>query len=63
MSFPFKDRLFNAQWLRTAGHAYAGGADLGECLAAAAEIGPKREYRLPDPRGLRRNPKPQRVVC
>jgi len=39
MSFPFKDRLFNAQWLRTAGHAYAGGADLGECLAAAAEIG------------------------
>jgi alpha-beta hydrolase superfamily lysophospholipase len=38
MSFPFKDPLFNAQWLRTAGHAYAGGADLGECLAAARGI-------------------------
>ena len=38
MPFPFRDPLFNAQWLRTAGHAYAGGADLGECLAAAERI-------------------------
>ena len=36
--FPFKDPLFAAQWLRTAGHASAGGADLGECLAVAREI-------------------------
>lgn len=35
MAFPFKNRLFNAQWLRTAGHASAGGAELGECLVAA----------------------------
>ena len=38
MSFPFKDQLFRAQWLRTAGHANAGGADLGECLAVAGAI-------------------------
>ncbi|HYC25265.1 MAG TPA: alpha/beta fold hydrolase [Roseiarcus sp.] len=38
MSFPFKDPLFAAQWLRAAGHASAGGADLGECLAAARAI-------------------------
>lgn len=38
MPFPFKDALLQAQWLRTAGHAYAGGADLGECLAAAEAI-------------------------
>lgn len=38
MPYPFRDPLFNAQWLRTAGHAYAGGADLGECLAVAREI-------------------------
>jgi pimeloyl-ACP methyl ester carboxylesterase len=38
MSFTFRDALFNMQWLRTAGHAYAGGADLGECLAVARGI-------------------------
>jgi hypothetical protein len=38
VSLPFKDELFQAQWLRTAGHAHAGGADLGECLAAADAI-------------------------
>jgi pimeloyl-ACP methyl ester carboxylesterase len=38
MSFPFKDPLFHAQWLRSAGHAPAGGAELGECLAVAAAI-------------------------
>jgi pimeloyl-ACP methyl ester carboxylesterase len=38
MPFPFKNSLFNAQWLRAAGHASAGGADVGECLAAAAAI-------------------------
>ncbi|HXW20716.1 MAG TPA: alpha/beta fold hydrolase [Roseiarcus sp.] len=39
MAFPFKDPLFAAQWLRAAGHASAGGADLGECLAAGRAIG------------------------
>jgi pimeloyl-ACP methyl ester carboxylesterase len=34
----FKDELFQAQWLRTAGHASYGGADLGECLAIAGRI-------------------------
>ena len=38
MSVPFKDQLFLAQWRRTAGHAWAGGADLGECFAAADSI-------------------------
>ncbi len=38
MSFPFKDPLFRARWLRTAGHTSAGGADLGECLAAAEAV-------------------------
>jgi pimeloyl-ACP methyl ester carboxylesterase len=38
MGFPFKDPLLAAQWLRAAGHASAGGADLGECLAAARNI-------------------------
>jgi pimeloyl-ACP methyl ester carboxylesterase len=38
MAFPFKDSLFQAQWLRLAGHAAAGGADLGECLAVAERI-------------------------
>jgi hypothetical protein len=37
-SFPFKDPLFAAQWLRAAGHASSGGADIGECLAAAGQI-------------------------
>ena len=38
MAMPFKDELFRGQWLRTAGHAGAGGADLGECFAAADAI-------------------------
>jgi hypothetical protein len=36
--FVFKDSLFDAQWLRTAGHASSGGADLGESFAAARRI-------------------------
>jgi dienelactone hydrolase len=38
VSFLFKDPLFNAQWLRAAGHAGSGGAEIGECLAAARQI-------------------------
>jgi pimeloyl-ACP methyl ester carboxylesterase len=34
----FKDALFDAQWLRAAGHAGSGGAELGECFAAARRI-------------------------
>jgi len=34
----FKDALFQAQWLRTAGHSSSGGAEIGECLAAASQI-------------------------
>jgi pimeloyl-ACP methyl ester carboxylesterase len=34
----FKDSLYEAQWLRTAGHASSGGADIGECFAAAGRI-------------------------
>ena len=34
----FKDELFEAQWLRTAGYASYGGAELGECLAVAGQI-------------------------
>ena len=47
MAVPFKDQLFQAQWLRTAGHAPAGGAELGECLAAASAV------REPDPNSWR----------
>jgi pimeloyl-ACP methyl ester carboxylesterase len=47
MSALFKDPLFFAQWLRTAGHAAAGGADLGECIAAAEAI------REPEPESWR----------
>src|ERR1700733_13436450 len=36
MPIVFKDSLFDAQWLRAAGHASYGGAELGECLAAAS---------------------------
>jgi pimeloyl-ACP methyl ester carboxylesterase len=36
--FVFKDSLFDAQWLRTAGHASSGGAEVGECFAAARSI-------------------------
>ena len=39
MVMVFKDELFDAQWLRAAGHAGAGGADIGECFAAARQIG------------------------
>lgn len=38
MPLVFKDSLFEAHWLRTAGHGSAGGAELGECLAAARQI-------------------------
>ena len=34
----FKDALFNAQWLRTVGHSYSGGAEIGEYLTAARQI-------------------------
>jgi len=34
----FKDPLFAAQWLRTVGHSSSGGAEIGECLAAARHI-------------------------
>ena len=34
----FKDELFEAQWLRTAGYSSYGGAELGECLAIAGQI-------------------------
>ncbi len=33
-----QDPLFFAQWLRAASHASSGGADIGECLAAANQI-------------------------
>jgi len=38
MPLVFKDDLFDAQWLRTAGHSSSGGAEIGECLAAASQI-------------------------
>ena len=38
MGLVFRDELFDAQWLRTAGHASYGGAELGECAAAAGRI-------------------------
>jgi pimeloyl-ACP methyl ester carboxylesterase len=34
----FNDSLFQAQWLRTAGHSSSGGAELAECLAVARGI-------------------------
>lgn len=34
----FQDEMFQAQWLRAAGHASYGGAEIGECLAAAGRI-------------------------
>lgn len=34
----FKDEMFDAQFLRAIGHTYYGGADIGECLAAAGRI-------------------------
>jgi pimeloyl-ACP methyl ester carboxylesterase len=38
VGFVFKDSLFDAQWLRTAGHTSSGGAEVGECFAAARSI-------------------------
>ncbi|MGA2737809.1 MAG: alpha/beta fold hydrolase [Bryobacteraceae bacterium] len=38
MAFFFKDALFDAQLLRAASHAGSGGAEVGECLAAARQI-------------------------
>ena len=38
MTTVFKDALFNAQFLRTVGHTGAGGAEIGECYAAASAI-------------------------
>src|SRR5271167_4792344 len=35
----FKDELFEAQWLRTAGHASYGAAEIAECLEVARQIG------------------------
>lgn len=34
----FKDSLFDAQWLRTTGYSSSGGAEVGECFAAARQI-------------------------
>jgi pimeloyl-ACP methyl ester carboxylesterase len=38
MALVFKDSLFDAQWLRTAGHSSYGGADINECFVAAKQI-------------------------
>jgi hypothetical protein len=38
MSLVFKDPLFDGQWLRAAGHGRYGGAEVGECFAAARRI-------------------------
>jgi len=38
VSCVFRDELFDAQWLRTAGHASSGGAEVAECFAAAERI-------------------------
>ncbi len=38
MSLVFNDSLFDAQWLRTAGHSSSGGAEIAECFAAASQI-------------------------
>jgi hypothetical protein len=38
MPLVFKDDLFDAQWLRAAGHSSSGGAEIGECFAAASRI-------------------------
>ncbi len=38
MSLVFKDPLFDAQWLRAVGHSSYGGAEVGECFAAATRI-------------------------
>jgi pimeloyl-ACP methyl ester carboxylesterase len=38
VSLVFKDSSFDSQWLRAAGHSSSGGAEIGECLAAASQI-------------------------
>jgi pimeloyl-ACP methyl ester carboxylesterase len=38
MSLVFKDALFDAQWLRAAGHSAYGGAEINECFVAARSI-------------------------
>jgi len=38
LRFLYKDDLFDAQLLRTVGHAPYGGADIGECIAVARRI-------------------------
>src|ERR1700735_2735148 len=38
MPLVFKDSLFASQWLRAVGHSRSGGAESGECLAAARRI-------------------------
>ena len=34
----FENGLFDTQWLRAAGHSSSGGAEVGECFAAASRI-------------------------
>jgi pimeloyl-ACP methyl ester carboxylesterase len=34
----FNDSLFDAQWLRAAGHGTSGGAEIAECFGAASQI-------------------------
>jgi hypothetical protein len=38
MPLAFSDSLFDAQWLRAAGHASYGGAESNECFVAARQI-------------------------
>jgi hypothetical protein len=38
MSLVFKDELFDAQWLRAAGHSAYRGAEINECFVAARSI-------------------------
>ncbi|HEY1614528.1 MAG TPA: hypothetical protein VGF97_12630 [Rhizomicrobium sp.] len=38
MSLVFKDELFDAQWLRAAGHSAYGGAEINECFVVARSI-------------------------
>jgi pimeloyl-ACP methyl ester carboxylesterase len=38
MSLVFRDPLFDAQWLRAAGHSCSGGAEVCECFAVARQI-------------------------
>jgi hypothetical protein len=38
MPLVFRDPLFDAQWLRAAGHSCSGGAEVSECFAVARQI-------------------------